>query len=332
MAPSQQKALFLDSRFGKFVLDTTDVPKPGPDDILVKIKAVALNHVDWKIQKYGIFVKSFPAILGSDMAGEVEQLGEGVIGFAVGDRVLSQGAFASNRTMFFQQYAIVKPETLGKLPSNVAFGEMLLLFLWDSPLHTSGCTTVLRPTLRGEPSHPRRLQLCGSIRHPTRQTVWVLINYRNPFPETFVLPPILGATHVLDRNSPPERLTVEISKIAGSVRYVFDAISLPGTQKFGYSLLASGGRLGLVGLDAVENKVAGKSVIMVFGTVDNPENRDMLLILYKNITSLLEERANKPNRVEVLKNGLGGILGGLQQMEKDLMSGVKLVVKPDETL
>ena len=87
MAPLTQKALLLDAKFGKFVVDTIPVPKPGPGEILVKVKAAALNPVDWKVQKYGIFVEKYPAILGTDVAGDVEELGEGVTDFKKGDRV-----------------------------------------------------------------------------------------------------------------------------------------------------------------------------------------------------------------------------------------------------
>lgn len=87
MAPLTQKALLLDAKFGKLVVDTIPVPKPGPGDILVKVHAAALNPVDWKIHKYGIFVQTFPAILGSDISGDVEEIGEGVLDFKKGDRV-----------------------------------------------------------------------------------------------------------------------------------------------------------------------------------------------------------------------------------------------------
>ena len=82
-----QTALLLDQKFGKFGLKAIPVPKPGPGDILVKVQAAALNPVDWKAQKYGIFVQEYPALLGTDIAGDVEELGEGVTDFKKGDRV-----------------------------------------------------------------------------------------------------------------------------------------------------------------------------------------------------------------------------------------------------
>ena len=63
------------------------VPSPGPDEVLVKVHSVALNPADWKIQKYGVIVNTFPAVLGVDIAGEVVKLGDGVEGLRVGDRV-----------------------------------------------------------------------------------------------------------------------------------------------------------------------------------------------------------------------------------------------------
>lgn len=84
---SVHKALLLEKKFGDLVLGDIETPKPGPGEILVKVHAAALNPVDWKIKKYGFFVEKFPAVLGTDIAGEVSKLGEGVIDFAVGDRV-----------------------------------------------------------------------------------------------------------------------------------------------------------------------------------------------------------------------------------------------------
>lgn len=86
MAPSTQKALLLNSSSGNFVVETIPVPKPGPGDILVKVKAAALNPADWKAHK-GFVSVTFPAILGADISGDVEELGEGVTDFRKGDRV-----------------------------------------------------------------------------------------------------------------------------------------------------------------------------------------------------------------------------------------------------
>ena len=83
--PTQQKALFLQSKLGEFALATRNVPTPGAGDILVKNEAVGLNPVDWKVQTYGLFIEDYPVILGFDAAGTVETVGEGVTAFKKGD-------------------------------------------------------------------------------------------------------------------------------------------------------------------------------------------------------------------------------------------------------
>ena len=83
----EQKALYLTSKQGPFEVSAAPIPKPGPGEVLYKVQAAALNPVDWKIRDYNFFITSYPAILGSDAAGIVEELGEGAQGFSKGDKV-----------------------------------------------------------------------------------------------------------------------------------------------------------------------------------------------------------------------------------------------------
>lgn len=84
---AQQKALFLTGINGDFVVQDRGIPKPGPEQLLVKIDSAALNPLDWKIRKYGLYVSDFPAILGIEAAGTVEAVGVNVSGLVKGDRV-----------------------------------------------------------------------------------------------------------------------------------------------------------------------------------------------------------------------------------------------------
>jgi NADPH:quinone reductase-like Zn-dependent oxidoreductase len=74
---------------GPDVLVLEEVPDPAPaaGEVLVRIRASALNHLDVWIRK-GLPSVPKPRILGADGAGVVEALGEGVAGFAPGDRVV----------------------------------------------------------------------------------------------------------------------------------------------------------------------------------------------------------------------------------------------------
>lgn len=87
---TKQKSLGLLERMGKFGIIELDIPTPGPGELLVQIHATALNPVDWKLyaeEYFANFVQEYPAVLGTDSAGVVYAVGEGVTGFSVGDRV-----------------------------------------------------------------------------------------------------------------------------------------------------------------------------------------------------------------------------------------------------
>jgi NADPH:quinone reductase-like Zn-dependent oxidoreductase len=69
-------------------VEEVDDPRPGPGEVLVRIRAAGLNHLDVDVRD-GVsrFPVELPHTLGVELAGEIEELGEGVEGWAVGDRV-----------------------------------------------------------------------------------------------------------------------------------------------------------------------------------------------------------------------------------------------------
>ncbi len=69
------------------VLEDAPDPVPGPGEVLVRLHATALNHLDIWIRK-GLPSVPKPRILGADGAGVVEALGDGVSGFEPGERVV----------------------------------------------------------------------------------------------------------------------------------------------------------------------------------------------------------------------------------------------------
>ena len=83
------KAVRIHQFGGPEVLTYEDVPDPKPrkDQVLVRVRACALNHLDIWVRK-GLPGVKLPHILGSDIAGEVAEVGEYVAGFKPGQRVL----------------------------------------------------------------------------------------------------------------------------------------------------------------------------------------------------------------------------------------------------
>ena len=78
--------------FGDFdVLKHEDIerPRPKPGHVLIKVLAAGVDRLDHYIREGSIVPElAFPHILGADAAGEVADLGEGVTGFGIGERVI----------------------------------------------------------------------------------------------------------------------------------------------------------------------------------------------------------------------------------------------------
>jgi len=83
------KAVRIHEDGGPEVLRYEDAPdpRPAPGEVLVRLRAASLNHLDVWVRK-GLPSVPKPRILGADGAGLVEELGDGVTGFSPGDRVV----------------------------------------------------------------------------------------------------------------------------------------------------------------------------------------------------------------------------------------------------
>jgi zinc-binding alcohol dehydrogenase/oxidoreductase len=83
------KAVRIHEDGGPEVLQFEDVPdpSPGPGEVLVRLRAASLNHLDLWVRK-GLPSVPKPRILGADGAGIVEATGDGVDGFELGQRVV----------------------------------------------------------------------------------------------------------------------------------------------------------------------------------------------------------------------------------------------------
>ncbi|MGR8009130.1 NADP-dependent oxidoreductase [Streptomyces hypolithicus] len=105
-----------------------DVPQPklGPDGVLVRVRAAAVNPVDWKIQAGyldSVLDAVFPVVPGWDVAGVVEKVGPSVSEFAPGDEVIGyvREDFVSRGT--FAEYVAAPVRTLARKPANLTFEQ-----------------------------------------------------------------------------------------------------------------------------------------------------------------------------------------------------------------
>ena len=113
------RAVRLDAYGGTEVLDVRPVPAPqaGPGQVRVRVTAAGLNPMDWIITadadtaaRFGL---SLPAGFGTDYAGVVDQVGDGVTGFVPGDRV-----FGGALSRAVADFVVVDPS--GSTPADEA--------------------------------------------------------------------------------------------------------------------------------------------------------------------------------------------------------------------
>lgn len=102
-----------------------DRPSPSPGDVLVRVHAAGVNMADWHLMTGEPWIMRLALGIrgprertcGSDVAGVVVAVGEGVTEFSVGDAVFgtARGSFA--------EYAIANPQDLAVKPSGTGFSE-----------------------------------------------------------------------------------------------------------------------------------------------------------------------------------------------------------------
>jgi len=145
------------------------VPEIRADEALIRVKATALNHLDlWSLGGVPGLKLEFPHILGNDMAGVVERVGEAVAGVGPGDEVVAapgrgcghcQACAAGNDNLCreyvlygyqinggFAQYAAVRGDNLIRKPKNIDWAEaasVSLVFL--TAWHMLVSRAALRP-------------------------------------------------------------------------------------------------------------------------------------------------------------------------------------------
>jgi len=120
------KAVYFNEQgdLSKIVYGDLPIPQPGPGDVRVKIHAVGMNPVDYKLP--GWPTKAYPVVFGLDVAGVVDALGEGVSNVKIGERVHYFGNL-SRQHGGYAEYGITHAETLIPLPDDVSFVDAAAL-------------------------------------------------------------------------------------------------------------------------------------------------------------------------------------------------------------
>ena len=128
-----------------------DKPQATGKDLLVRVKAIAVNPVDCKVRASIKGKLDTPKIIGWDAAGVVEEVGEDTSLFQVGDEVMYAGSI--DRPGSNSEYQLVDERIVGRKPSSLSFAEAAAL-----PLTTITAWEALFERLGIEPDKTQKNQ------------------------------------------------------------------------------------------------------------------------------------------------------------------------------
>lgn len=123
------RALLLPSHGGpeNFVLSSAPRPEPAPGRVLVRVRAVSLNHIDVRIRTGLPIGAPLPAVLGCDVAGTVEAVGSDVTEFAPGDLVWGCAGGVRGEAGTLAEFIAADAQLLAPAPKGLSLREAAAL-------------------------------------------------------------------------------------------------------------------------------------------------------------------------------------------------------------
>lgn len=227
-----------------FIEFETEKPSPKGYDLLVKIEAISVNPIDFKIRQKAAKDKVLetPKIIGWDAVGTVEACGEKVTRFIIGDKVYYAGDL--NRSGSNAEYQLVDERIVGRKPKNLTVAEAAAIPLtgltaWESlfdrikinPEADKGKTVLILAGAGG----------VGSIAIQLAKKVAGLIVIATASrPESVKWCKDLGADFVINHHE----LKAELKKIGHSqVNYILDFVDLEGYWELAAEIIKPQGHI-----------------------------------------------------------------------------------------
>lgn len=350
--PETFKAAVVPERQARLVVTDRSLPALEKGEIAIQITATAINPVDWKIRDYGIFLKEFPAVLGSDAAGKVAAVGPEVSGFSVGDRVFFQGIIGNYNASTFQQYCKMPAALVGKTPANVSDDEAA-----GVTLALIAAVTAYYDEKTGHGMLPFWAE--GGDQAGKGKAIVVLGGSSSVGQYAIQIARLSGFSRIITNSSAAhaehlkglgahvvlDRATSAVSDFAAAVgdlplAFAFDAISTEETQLLGVQVVQATKTAGtaVFGVQAHAGaKVEAQSELepktpfrSVLGLGSSPALRHLsepLMVSLGGEDGLLAKGLFKPNRPLVVPGGLEALETALEKNKKGV-SGVKVIIRP----
>ncbi|KAJ9476443.1 Protein TOXD [Pseudozyma hubeiensis] len=352
--PSSHKAAVVPEAGAQHKVVDRSLAPLSADEIAVKVTATAINPVDWKIRDYRVFITEFPAVLGSDAAGEVVAVGSSVKSHAVGERVFFQGIIGKYDSSTFQQYVKIPASLAAKTPKKVSDEQAATFWVAGMAVntglyHKSGLSLAAPWDRDGDKVGKGKtaIILGGSSSVGQYAIQFCKLSgfdhiVTSSSPSHFDYLKTLGATQVLDRSKATSASDfASIIDNPDSVAWVYDTISSPSTQLLAVEILQSlrGGKV-IVVMNPDEkavsqSQVADKpstQVVNILGLGSHPDYRYVSEPLAAHLggeDGYVATGKVVLNRPEVVQGGLESVEKALKA-NKEGVSGVKVVIRPNE--
>ncbi|PRP86056.1 hypothetical protein PROFUN_05827 [Planoprotostelium fungivorum] len=348
--PTQMKAVL--SEKDRRTLTRISVPKPGPNEVLIKNVAVASNPKDWKVPLWFAQLP-WPMVEGNDVAGTIASVGEGVTEYKVGDRVAAFSRMATDSKYgAYAEYTVSPVNTTFPLLERSSFEEAATF-----PLAYMTAALGLFVALK----LPTPLEPATSER-------WVVINGASSSVGHFALQlaklanlkviAVAGASKDLAsqadvtidyRGKSSEELALAISAAApGKINAFYDAISEPTTIQTALNVIKqNGGRITVVlpppedievpsNVTIIRTMVGSSHAAQLTGpplkySEGTGDDSEFAAKYYRLLSKWFSEGKVKANPVKIIAGGLAGVDEGLRLLQANKVSGSKLVYRIAET-
>lgn len=353
--PDAYKAAVVPEPGAQHAITERSLAALNPGEVAIKITATAINPVDWKIRDYKVFIQNYPAVLGSDAAGEIAAVGPEVSNFKEGDRVFFQGIIGNYDASTFQQYCKMPAALVAKTPASISDDQAAGISLatvavvtgfYDTTGHGLAAPWDENGAQAGKGKAVVVLGGSSSVGQYAIQLAKIsgfdriVTNASARHAEHLKL---LGADVVLDRTTEGASAAGFKEALGGvPLAFVYDAISEKDTQLLGVEILAATGTESshVITVQAVneEAKAAGAKstpaveIRQVLGLGSSPKLRYLSEPLVKHIggeEGWIAKGKFVPNRPVVVSGGLGGIEEALTKNKKGV-SGEKVVIRPHD--
>ncbi|MFZ7088812.1 zinc-binding alcohol dehydrogenase family protein [Curtobacterium sp. RRHDQ10] len=159
MTAPQNAAAWLDGPRADLTVRSAPYTHPGPGEIVVRNRAVAVNPLDTVKQWTGDLMYRwlpYPSVLGEDVAGEVVEVGEGVTRVRPGDRVIGYAVGMEKGRRHhaeggFQRYTVLRAHLVAPIPDDMPYERAVVL-----PLAVSTAASALFQQDQLGLAHPTR--------------------------------------------------------------------------------------------------------------------------------------------------------------------------------